>query len=193
MKKYGFIVGAGLALSVANPVLAGTSTGTINASLVLTAGCIVNGGTGTSGLNLGTLSFGSFNAQTFTGATATLASTPQNAIAVKCSPGSTYTIKVTSSNNVPSGAVYGTVPTTGPRYLVGNTYTTEGVAYLLSLSATFATAGTIVNGTAFPAATATDPTYGDLYPIYGQITGVTSNASIKADTYADVIHVEIDY
>ncbi|TQI80302.1 spore coat protein U-like protein [Serratia fonticola] len=193
MKKYGFIAGAGLVLCMVNPVLAGTTTGTISASLVLTAGCVVNGGTGTSGLNLGTLNFGTYNAQTFTGATATLASTPDNAIAVKCSPGSTYTIKVTGSNAVPSGAVYGTVPTTGPRYLVGTTNTTQGVAYLLSLSSSFAPAGTIVNGTAFPAATTTDPTYGDLYPIYGQITGVTNNENIRADTYADNIQVEIDY
>lgn len=194
MKKYGFfIVGVGMAFSAAHPALAGTTASTINASLVLSAGCIVNGNTGTSGLNLGSLNFGSYDAQTFTGANASLTSSTNNAIAVKCSPGSPYTLQITSSNGAPSGAVYGTVPTTGPRYLVGSTYTTEGVAYELSLSPSFAPAGTIVNGVNFPAAATTDATNGDLYPIYGQITGVTDNTNIHADTYTDIIHVQVSY
>lgn len=193
MKKYGFIVGIGMALSIVSPTFAATTTGTINASLVLSTGCIVNGNTGTSGLNLGSLNFGSYDAETFTGADASLTSSTNNAIAVKCSPGSPYTLQITSSNSAPSGAVYGTVPTTGPRYLVGSTYTTEGVAYVLSLSPAFAPAGTIVNGVNFPAATTTDPTNGDLYPIYGQITGVTNNTNIHADTYTDIIHVQVSY
>lgn len=194
MKKYGFLVGVGLVLSSANPALAaGSTTGTINASLVLTAGCIVNGSTATSGVPLGLLDFNSHNAQTFTGADAALANSTNNAIAVKCSPGSPYTLKVTSSKAAPSGAIYGTVSATAPRYLVGTAYPDDGVAYVLSHTSAFAAGDIIVNNTNFPAATTTDPTNGDLYPIYGRIAGVTGNTAIHADTYTDIINVQVDY
>lgn len=193
-KKYGFIAAIGLVLSSVTPVFAAT-TGVINATLTLTAGCLVNGSTDTSGLTLGTLDFGSHNAQTFTGEDATMTSSTNNAIAVKCSPGSTYTIQVTGSKAAPAGAVYGTVPTTGARYLVGTSAgnLNNGVAYLLSLSSSYAPAGTIQNNTPFPLSTITDPTNGDLYPIYGRIAGVTNNIDIRADTYTDVINVQVDY
>ncbi|AHG19218.1 hypothetical protein Z042_06000 [Chania multitudinisentens RB-25] len=193
MKKYGFLVGIGLILSTVNPVFAGSTTGTINASLVLTSGCIVNGNTGTSNLSLGSLSFGTYNAETFTTADASLTNSTNNAITVKCSPGSTYTVKVTGSNSAPSGTIHGTVPTTAARYLVGNTYTNEGVAYVLSHTAAFAAGDIIANNATFAAAGSSNPTNGDIYPIFGRIIGVTDNTSIYADTYSDVIHVQVDY
>lgn len=55
---------AGLTVAIPSLTQAATTSGTINATLTLTTGCLVNGQSATAGVNFGTLNFGS-SAATF--------------------------------------------------------------------------------------------------------------------------------
>ncbi len=167
---------------------AGTTTGTINAELVLTTGCLVNGQPGTSSVNFGTLNFGTSPA-TFTTLTATLVGTAGNGIYVKCSAGSTYNVQITGSDSAPA-TVYGTV-SSQPRYLINATTPSIAVAYTLYPSTAYSTP--IANNTNLTANGTTDATLGQNYEIFGQIAGGGDNPSIPAGTYADTINVAVNY
>lgn len=188
MKMKLFLVGCGLSLGVASSGFAATTTGTINATLTLTTGCLVNGQSGTSGVNFGTLDFGS-SAATFDSLNATLVSPVGNGIFVRCTTGQTYNVQVTSSNTAPA-TVFGAV-TGQPRYLVLGSDNTQGIAYTLYSDAAFATA--IANNTNLPSSGTADPVNGDNYPVYGRITGGGFNAAIPAGTYTDTINVAVNY
>ncbi|CNE28990.1 sigma-fimbriae subunit [Yersinia nurmii] len=193
MKKYYLICGVGIPMIILNSALAATTTGSISATLTLTNGCLVNNSAATSGLALGTLSFGSFTTTGFTGGSATLSGasgTGSSAISVKCSPGITPVLTITGSNAAPAN-IHGTVPSTGPRYLVGTTNTTQAIAYGLYTSNTFTTP--IVNATTVTPTTTGDATYGNLYTFFGNITGVTGGTDIYPDIYTDTIGVQVTY
>ena len=60
MKLKLFLMTAGLYTGLTSvTALAATTTGAINATLTLTTGCLVNGQSATTGVNFGTLNFGS--------------------------------------------------------------------------------------------------------------------------------------
>lgn len=168
--------------------LAATTTGTINATLTLTTGCLVNGQSATTGVNFGTLDFGS-SAATFDTLNATLVGTAGNGIFVRCTTGQTYNVQITSSNAAPT-TVYGDV-TGQPRYLVLGADATQGIAYTLYNDAAFTTA--IANNTNLTPSGTANPTLGDNYPIYGRVTGGGFNAAIPAGTYTDTINVAVNY
>lgn len=75
---------------VPSSALAGTVTGTVAASIVLTNACEVNTSTGTTSVNFGALSFGS-HTTLFTEAEAEIGGA--TSLAIKCSPGLTPTLK----------------------------------------------------------------------------------------------------
>lgn len=188
MKMKLFLLGCGLGLGVASSGFAATTTGTINATLVLTTGCLVNGQTATTGVNFGTLDFGS-SAATFDTLNATLVGALGNGIFVRCTTGQTYNVQLTSSNAAPA-TVFGEV-TAQPRYLVLGSNATQGIAYTLYNSTSYTTP--IANNTNLTSTGTTDQTNGDNYPIYGRITGGGFNAAIPAGTYTDTINVAVNY
>lgn len=188
MKMKLFLVGCGLGLGVASSGFAATTTGTINATLTLTTGCLVNGQSGTSGVDFGTLDFGS-SAATFDTLNATLVSPVGNGIFVRCTTGQTYNVQITSSNTAPA-TVFG-AETGQPRYLVLGSDNTQGIAYTLYSDASFSTA--IANNTDLTSTGTTDPVNGDNYPVYGRITGGNFDATIPAGTYTDTINVAVNY
>ena len=188
MKIKLFLLGCGLSIGVASPGFAATTTGTIAAKLVLTAGCLVNGLPATTGAAFGDLDFGS-SAATFTTIDTTLVGTQGNGIYVRCSTGSTYTIQLVSSSAKPA-TVYGT-ETAQPRYLINSTTATIGVAYTLYTSNAYTTP--IANNTNLVPVGTADPVKGDNYPIFGRIAGGGNNAAIPAGTYQDSISVAVNY
>ncbi|QHM72411.1 Csu type fimbrial protein [Mixta intestinalis] len=189
MKKRFLLVAASCALPLlAAPSFAATTTGTINATLTLTTGCLVNGQPGTTGVNFGTLNFGS-SAATFDTLNATLVGAAGTGIYVRCTTGQAYNVQVTSSNAAPA-TVYGEV-TGQPRYLLLGADNTRGIAYTLYSDAGFTNA--IANNTNLPATGTANPTLGDNYQIFGRITGGGFNATIPAGTYTDTISVAVNY
>ena len=179
---------AGLTSALSSVTFAATTTGTINATLTLTTGCLVNGQSATSGVNFGTLNFGS-SAATFDTLNATLVGAAGNGIYVRCTTGQTYNVQVTSSNAAPA-TVFGTV-SGQPRYLILGSNNTQGIAYTLYSDAAFTTA--IANNTNIPATDTTDPTLGTNYAIYGRVVGGGFNPLIPAGTYTDTINVAVNY
>lgn len=188
MKLKLFLATASLAVTLIPASYAATTTGTINATLTLTTGCLVNGQSATTGVNFGTLDFGS-SAATFDTLNATLVGAAGNGIYVRCTTGQTFNVQVTSSNAAP-GTVYGTV-SGSPRYLVLGSDNTQGIAYTLYSDASFSTA--IANNTNITPSGTTDPTLGTNYAIYGQVVGGGFNPVIPAGTYTDTINVAVNY
>jgi len=140
--KLFLLAAAGLTSALPAVTFAATTTGTINATLTLTTGCLVNGQSATTGVNFGTLNFGS-SAATFDTLNATLVGASGNGIYVRCTTGQTYNVQVTSSNEAPA-TVFGTV-SGQPRYLILGSNNTQGIAYTLYSDAAFTTA--IANNT----------------------------------------------
>lgn len=188
MKLTLFLLTASLSTGISAVSIAATTTGTINATLTLTTGCLVNGQPATTGVNFGTLDFGS-SAATFDTLNATLVGSAGNGIFVRCTPDQTYNVQVTSSNAAPA-TVYGDV-TGQPRYLVLGADNTQGIAYTLYSDASFTTA--IADNTNLTPSGTTDPALGDNYAIYGRVTGGGFNALIPAGTYTDTINVAVNY
>ena len=188
MKMKLLLVGCGLGLGVACSGFAATTTGTIGATLVLTTGCLVNGQSGTSGVNFGTLDFGT-SAATFSTLNATLVGSQGNGFYVRCTTGQTYSVQITGSRAAPA-TVYGT-PGAQPRYLILGSDATQGITYTLYSDAAYTNA--IANNTNLTANGTASPTLGDLYQMYGRVQGGGFNAAIPAGTYTDSIGVAVNY
>ncbi|CAO95504.1 spore coat protein U domain-containing protein [Erwinia tasmaniensis] len=188
MKMKLFLLGCGLGLGVVSSGYAATATGTINATLNLTNNCLVNGQPGTTGINFGSLNFGT-SPSTFTTLNASVAGSAGSGIYINCSAGDTYTVAITGSNTAPA-TVFGTV-TSAPRYLISTTQATTAIAY--TLYPTAASSTPIANNTNLTANGTPDPVLGSNYQIFGRITGGGDNAAIPEGTYTDVINVAITY
>ncbi|WP_168409033.1 spore coat protein U domain-containing protein [Erwinia amylovora] len=188
MKIKLFLLGCGLGLGVMSSGYADTATGTINATLNLTNSCLVNGQVGTTGINFGSLNFGT-SPSTFTTLSASVSGSAGSGIYVNCSAGDTYNVQITGSNTAPA-TVYGTV-TASPRYLISTTSSTTAIAYTLYPSSSSSTP--IANNTNLTANGTSDPVLGSNYQIFGQITGGGNNAAIPERTYTDVINVAVNY
>lgn len=189
MKIKLFLLGCGLTMGVATSGISATTNGTIGATLTLTAGCLVNGQPASEGGSFGTLDFGSHVA-TFGALQAAVSGAVGAGIFVRCTAGESYNLQITGSLNTAPATVFGTVPTTGARYLIRSTDATRGVAYGLYPSSASTTP--IINNTIVTAAGAADPTNGDNYTIFGKIAGNNSTL-VPIGTYVDTINVAINY
>jgi spore coat protein U-like protein len=176
-------------LAAPSVMAAGSLAGQLNAQMTLQAGCIVSGapGAGSTGVNFGTLDFGTQPA-TFTGiltATASGGAGGAGATQILCSPDVTsLSITVSGGNNAGQGGSVGV----GSRamklgtssYLPYEVYSEPGMtnAYPTSASAV----GVMLPGTgvALP------------LPIYGRINK-TSAAALTSGTYTDVLQVTLTW
>ncbi|SFN06191.1 Spore coat protein U (SCPU) domain-containing protein [Izhakiella capsodis] len=188
MKIRLYMAACGLLSLLSSAAIAATSTGTINATLTLTSGCLVNGESAATGVNFGTLDFGT-SAATFSTLNATLVGSKGNGISIKCTTDQSYNVQLSSSNGVPD-TVYGSI-SAQPRYLLLGKDATKGIAYTLYSSTAYTTP--IANNTNLVISGTSDPTNGDNYPIYGRITGGNFNTAIPAGTYTDTINVVVNY
>lgn len=154
--------------------IAQTVTGTIDTTITLTSACEVNGSEATTGVEFGTLDFGS-QTTLFSEATTELQTDSGSGISIQCSPGSDASLTVTSGNND------GTVPGSGRAMSNG----TLLVPYDLYTDAALLT--TLSNGADIPV---TGDGTVQTVPIYGRALG---NASLTPGTYTDTVSVTLSF
>lgn len=168
------LLGAGLAL--ATQAQAATVTGTINSTLTLTAACQVNGSAGTSGLNFGSLNFGTQDAL-FGTANAQVLGPGGGAMSILCSAGTVPAIRVRAGSH-DGGSAGGTraLADGAGNFVPYDFYTDAGHSQLLAID------GTIT----LPTSTGVAQTVN----LYGQAVG---KAGLPAGTYTDTVAVELTF
>ncbi len=187
-KKRLLILTASLLALCVFRVQAVTSNGTIEATLTLTNGCLINGSPTQNGIDFGTLDFGTHPATFSTLSTQLTGSGGGNTFTVQCTT-SSYTVEVTgNTHSTPPGTVVGT-PGTPTRYLVNTTDADVGVAYSLYSDSGFS--DVVANNSALPIASSAGGV--DSYTLYGQITGGGDSVSVVPGTYTDTINVSVNY
>lgn len=181
-------LGLGAGLASMNAQAAGNMSGTLNAQMVLQAGCSISGAAsaGTSGVNFGTLDFGS-QPSTFTGvltATATGGAGGGGGTQITCSPDVTaITVSVSGGNNAGQGGSVGTGSRAlkfGSSYLPYEVYSDAGLTTAFPVNAT--ALGVTLPGTGAAVA----------LPVYGRINKTSVNA-MPAGNYVDVLQVTLTW
>lgn len=168
---------------------AGSMAGQLNAQMTLQAGCIISGapGAGATGVNFGTLDFGTQPA-TFTGtllATASGGAGGAGATQILCSPDVTaLSISVSAGNNAGQGGAVGA----GARAMK------LGTSSFLPYEVYSDAAMTSAYPTSASAIGVTLPGTGDALPlpIFGRIHK-TSPAALTSGTYTDVLQVTLSW
>lgn len=188
MNRLRLIIVAGcVAISSGQTAQAVDSVGTIAATLTLTNGCLINGSPSQSGINFGTLNFGTHPATFSTLTTQLTGASSGNSFTVQCTT-SSYTVQVTSNtNSTTPGTTIGT-PGTPERYLM-NAANTIGVAYSLYTDSTFN--NVIANNAPIAATSNAGTVYS--YTLYGRIQGGGNSVTVEPGVYTDTINVSVSY
>lgn len=149
-------------------------TGTIDSTITLSAACEVNGDTGTSNVDFGTLDFGS-HSTFFTSSNTEVDGNGSGNISVRCSPGSDATLTIVGGLN--DGAIAGgnRALSNGSLYVPYDIYSDAGLTNVLTNSATIPVTG---DGTA------------QVVHIYGEALGAPG---LTPGTYTDTISVTLDF
>lgn len=167
---------AGLGMALASQAPAATVTGTINSTLTLIAACQVNGSSGTSGLNFGSLNFGTQDAL-FGTANAQVLGGSGGALSVLCSAGTVPVIRVRAGahDGQSTGGTRALADGAG-NFVPYDFYTDAGRTQLLAID------GTIT----LPTSTGVAQTVN----LYGQARG---KAGLPAGVYTDTVAVELTF
>ncbi|MGE7993632.1 Csu type fimbrial protein [Pseudomonas sp. NPDC089554] len=167
---------AGLGLALAFNAQAATVTGTISSTLTLTAACQVNGSSGTSGLNFGSLNFGTQDSL-FTTANGQVLGGGGGAMSILCSAGTVPAIRVRAGahDGQSAGGTRALADGSG-NFVPYDFYTDAGHTSLLAID------GTIT----LPTSTGVAQTVN----LYGQARG---KAGLPAGTYTDTVAVELSF
>lgn len=190
LNKIALALTAALTLGMnATTASAGSLAGQLNTQMVLQASCIISGapGAGSSGVNMGTLDFGT-QPSTFTGAvnaTSTGSAGGAGATQILCSPDiASLSVTVGAGNNAGQGASIGT----GARAMKLGTssYLPYEVYSDAAHTSAYPTSATPV-GITMPG---TGAAIG--LPIYGRINKTSANA-ITSGTYSDVLQVTLSW
>ena len=165
----------GLAL-VSSAQAATTVTGQISSTLILTSSCLVNGGAGSSGLNFGSLNFGT-TTSLFTNTGTQLTAAGGGAVSIQCSSGTTPTVTIQGGlhdGQSPGGsrALYDGVA----NFVPYDPYTDSGYNNLLTST------GVI------PLAASTGAA--QTISLYGRAVG---KPGLPAGTYTDTIAVQLSF
>jgi spore coat protein U-like protein len=163
-------------LLLASVAQAATVTGQINSSLVLNSACTVNGSSGTSGLNVGSLNFGTQGAL-FTQANAQVIGGGGGAISILCSNGANPEVKVRagSHDGQSSGGSRALADGAG-NFIAYDFYSDSGTSKLLSVDATITLA--------------TSTGVAQTVNIYGKAVG---KPGLPAGIYTDTVAVELSF
>ncbi|QXH34075.1 Csu type fimbrial protein [Pseudomonas muyukensis] len=167
---------AGLGLALAAQAQAATVTGTISSTLTLTAACQVNGTGGTSGLNFGSLNFGTQDSL-FTTANGQVLGGGGGAMSILCSAGTVPAIKVGAGihDGQSAGGTRALADGAG-NFVPYDFYTDAGHTQLLAVD------GIIT----LPTSTGVAQTVN----LYGQARG---KAGLPAGVYTDTVAVELSF
>ncbi|MGC5702031.1 spore coat protein U domain-containing protein [Pseudomonas sp. NFXW11] len=153
-----------------------TVTGQISASLILTTSCLVNGAGGSSGLNFGSLNFGTTNSL-FTTASAQVLQGGGGALSILCSSGTSPSLKIAAGTNDGkstggSRALFDGVA----NYVPYDLYTDAGHSQILAING-------VIN-------LAPSTGVAQTVNIYGQAVG---KAGLPAGTYTDTVSVQLTF
>ena len=120
------------ALAVLLPIgaLAQSVTGSVGATITLTSACEVNGSAAASGVDFGTLDFGT-HSTLFTSATSEIDGNGSGAISVQCSPGSDATLTFNAGLNDGEATGGKRALSNGTLYIPYDIYADAGHANLL--------------------------------------------------------------
>lgn len=183
-----FLILGVAAMSVNNANAAVISAGTIGATLTLSNGCLINSSPSQSGINFGTLDFGT-NPATFSQLTTQLSGTGAggSTFTIQCTTTS-YTVRIISNTNTATpGSTVGT-PGATPRYL-RTASNTQGIAYSVYNDSGFSTEiGDNTNITRASTANGVDS-----YTLYGRIQGGGNSVTVLPGTYTDTLNVNVTY
>ncbi|PZU57611.1 MAG: spore coat protein [Sphingobium sp.] len=151
-----------------------TVTGTVGSTITLTAACQVNGSTATSGVNFGTLDFGS-RSTLFNTATGVVDGNGAGAIAIQCTPGSGATLTVVGGAHDAAITGGNRALSNGTKFVPYDIYRDAGYANVLANGATISvtTDGTV-----------------QTIPIYGRAVGTSA---LVAGTYTDTISLTLTF
>lgn len=189
MKRTRLLLTAASFLALTAPAAqAVTSLGTIAATLTLTNGCLINGSPSQSGINFGTLDFGTHPATFSTLTTQLTGASGGNAFTVQCTT-SSYTVTITGNTNSTAPTTVVGTPGTPGRYLLSTTDATQGVAYSLYSDSGYS--NVVANNAAIPIASTTNGV--DSYTLYGRIQGGGNSVTVVPGTYTDTINVSVNY
>lgn len=167
---------AGLGLALAFHAQAATVTGTISSTLTLTSACQVNGSSGTTGLNFGSLNFGTQDSL-FTTANGQVLGGGGGAMSILCSAGTVPAIRVRAGTHdgQSAGGTRALADGSG-NFVPYDFYTDAGHTTLLAID------GTITLPTSTGVA--------QIVNLYGQARG---KAGLPAGTYTDTVAVELSF
>lgn len=167
---------AGLGLALVAQTQAATSTGTLNSTLTLTAACQVNGSSAASGLDFGTLDFGSQDAL-FDAANAQVLGAGGGALSVLCSSGTIPAVRVRagSHDGQSDGGTRALADGNG-NFVPYDFYSDTGRTQLLAIDDTIT----------LPTSTGVAQTV----ELYGQARG---KPGLPAGVYTDTVAVELSF
>ena len=173
VSRIGFSV---LVLALVSSAQAATTTGQFTSSMTLSSSCQINGAGGTSGVNFGTLDFGS-TGSLFTTANGEVLAGGGGALSILCSSGTLPTVTVGAGNN-DGGSVGGTRALTdgSTNFVPYDLYTDSGRTQVLAIGGVIALAES--TGVA------------QTVNIYGKAVG---KAGLPAGTYSDSVAVELTF
>ncbi|AZD49414.1 spore coat U domain-containing protein [Pseudomonas chlororaphis] len=165
-----------LGLAIFSSAQAATVTGQITSSLILTSSCQVNGAGGSSGLNFGTLNFGTTDSL-FTQATAQVLGGGGGALSILCSSGTSPVVKVRAGahDGQSAGGTRALADGSG-NFVPYDLYTDSGHSQLLAID-------DVIN-------LATSTGVAQTVNIYGKALG---KAGLPAGTYTDTVAVELTF
>lgn len=163
-----------VSILASSQVAAQTVTGTIDATITLSAACEVNGSTATSNVDFGTLDFGT-HSTFFSAAQAQVDGNGSNSISVQCTPGSDATLTIVSGLNDAAVAGGERALTNGSLFVPYDLYSDAGFLNVLSNGSTIDITG---DGTV------------QLVPVYGRAVGVSG---LTPGTYTDTISVTLAF
>ncbi|HWD33028.1 spore coat U domain-containing protein [Pseudomonas caricapapayae] len=167
---------AGVGLALCTQAQAASVTGQISATLVLTASCQVNGSTGSSGLNFGTLNFGTVDAL-FTQAPGQVLGGAGGAMSILCSSGTIPVVKIgAGSHDAQSPGGTRALADGSGNFVPYDFYTDSGHSQPLAIN------GTIT----LPTSTGVAQTVN----LYGLAKG---KAGLPAGAYTDTVSVELSF
>ncbi|GGP23150.1 Csu type fimbrial protein [Silvimonas iriomotensis] len=163
-----------LTLALSGIAMGGTTTGQVNSTMTLTAACQVNGSTTSTGVNFGSLNFGS-QTTLFSTASAQV-NGGSGAIAVQCSPGSGATLTFQAGLHDAQVTGGGRAMANGAgKFIPYDIYSDAGYSTVLA-------SGSSVN--------ITEDGTTQTVNIYGRAVGV---AGLTPGTYSDVIAVQLNF
>lgn len=151
-----------------------TVSGTINSTISLSSACEVNGNSGTSNVDFGTLNFGS-HSTFFTSAEAQVDGNGSGSISIQCSPGSDATLTINSGLHDAAISGGGRALSNGTLYIPYDIYSDSGFANVLNNNSNLPVTG---DGTV------------QVVPIYGRAVGTPG---LVPGTYNDTISLTLTF